>query len=283
MVFNIAITTAPSGNPSGSTVSATGTDQHIITDTERNTFKIQDSDLKDAVRQYFGKAPNDAYLSSPTPWNDLYKTYGWPQVQTLVSIQSATVTGSTTSSTALSEKVFTNNSSTPATFTADLTQSVTDTTETNWSQSNSVTVSQSVHYGIDIVGGETTFSYNYNWGQGGSQTNSVTVGDSSGVSVELQPGQSVIAKLTANRSKVTVRVVYNATLSGDTAINYNPTYQGHHFWALDINAVLNAAHKATTATITTDIEIGYYSNGTVTIVDAAKGNVLKEEKVKLSN
>jgi len=283
MVFSVQINTAPAGNPSGATVTASGTDQHIITDTERTTFNIQDSSLKNAVGKYFGKNPNDAYVESPTPWNDLYKTYGWPQVQTLLTVQSATVTSSNTTSSALAEKVLTNNSSVPATFNASLSQEVTDTTETNWSNSNTVTVSQSVNYGIEIVGGETSFSYAYEWGQGGSKSNSVTVGDTSGVTVELQPGQSVIARLTANRSNVTVRVVYQATLSGDTAINYNPTYNGHHFWALDINAVMNAGVLPTSKTITTDIQVGYFSNGTVTITDAAKGTVLKSESVKLSN
>jgi len=283
MVFSVQIITAPAGNPSGAKVNASGTDQHIITDTERTTFNIQDASLKNAVGKYFGKNPNDAYVESPTPWNDLYKTYGWPQVQTLLTVQSATVTSSNTTSTALAEKTLTNNSSVPATFDASLSQSVTDTTETNWSNSNTVTVSQSVHYGIEVVGGETSFSYDYSWGQGGSKSSSVTVGDTSGVSVELQPGQSVIARLTANRSNVTVRVVYQATLSGDTAINYNPTYNGHHFWALDINAVMNSGGLATSKTITTDIQVGYFSNGEVTITDATKGTVLKSASVKLSN
>jgi len=74
-----------------SSVSASGSEQHIITDKERTTFGIQDEGLKDAVDKYFGKRPNDAYLHSPTPWDDLYKTYGWPEVQTVLVVQSATI------------------------------------------------------------------------------------------------------------------------------------------------------------------------------------------------
>ena len=59
-----------------SSVKVTGTVQHVITDEERQSFKLEDAQLKDAVKKYFGKRPNDAFLHSPTPWDDLYKTYG---------------------------------------------------------------------------------------------------------------------------------------------------------------------------------------------------------------
>jgi len=64
-----------------SSVRITGEEWHVINDNEANIFNITDKPLKEAVEKYFGKKPNDAYLHSPTPWNDLYKTYNWEQVK----------------------------------------------------------------------------------------------------------------------------------------------------------------------------------------------------------
>jgi hypothetical protein len=64
-----------------------------------------------------------------------------------------------------------------------------------------------------------------------------------------------------------VRLVYRAYLFGTTAINYNPTFKDHHFFALDIGQVMAAGGIANTQTITEDIEIGYYANSQIELRD----------------
>ena len=71
--FNISIVAGK--DSSSSSVMVQGSVQHVITDEERSSFGLSDSQLKGAVDKYFGKQPNDAYLHSPTPWDDLYKRY----------------------------------------------------------------------------------------------------------------------------------------------------------------------------------------------------------------
>ncbi len=115
-------------------------------------------------------------------------------------------------------------------------------------------------------------SYSHSWGQGGSESMSITVGSSSGVQVELEPGESVEAVLAASRGVMKVRIVYKAYLTGDTAVNYNPTYKDHHFWALGIGGVMNAASLPTIRDYTEDIEIGYYSDSKIELRDPA-GNL----------
>ena len=86
--------------------------QHIIiSDTERMTFHLSDYELKQAVGKYFGKNPDNAFLHSPTPWNDPYKTYGWDQVQTVLVPVSHQIVGVTTNSVAIKSQVFENYSS----------------------------------------------------------------------------------------------------------------------------------------------------------------------------
>lgn len=257
-----------------SSVNASGSVKHIITDNERTTFNLEDKSLKNAVGKYFGKNPNDAYLHSPTPWDDLYKTYGWDQVQTLLVVKSATITGITSEPVIVATKTFANNSTKKATFDASISDQVTNTTESNWSETDTIEVSQTISYGIEFLGcgsagGSTSMSYNHSWGQGGSESKSISIGTSSGVSVELNPGESVEAVLSASRGVMKVRIVYKAYLTGSTAVNYNPTYKDHHFWGLNIGSVMSAASLSNIREFTEDIEIGYYSNAQIELRDPA--------------
>ncbi|NCS36269.1 MAG: follicular epithelium yolk protein subunit [Microcystis aeruginosa G11-01] len=269
MAISVSINAGQDAN--SSSVTATGSIQHIINDTERTAFNIQDAALKSAVATYFGQAPNDAYVCSPTPWGDLYQTYGWPQIQTLFSVVSASILGVTSEPTIVASQIFQNSSSVPAEFNCGITQEVSVTTESNWSNSSTVEVGQTISYDISFLGagagGETSLSYSETWEQGGSESESVTLGSSSGVTVTLQPGQSVVSELTASKGKLTVQIVYQQTLSGVTAINYGNTYKGHHFWALNINAVMSAAGYPTTITTTETIEIDFYANSKIVLKD----------------
>lgn len=269
--MGITINITAGSDEATSSVSASGQIRHIITDTERKTFGIEDDGLKTAVDKYFGRRPNDAYLHSPTPWGDLYKTYGWDQVETVLDVKNATITGITSEPVIVSTNTFTNNSSVGGTFNVGITDQVTNTATHTWSETNTIEVSQTISYNIGFLGtgggGETSMSYQHSWGQETTESKTVTVGSSAGVSVYLEPGQSVEAVLTASRGVLKVRIVYKAHLEGQTAVNYNPPHRDHHFWGLDINAVMNAAGLSRTREFTEDIEVGYYSNVTVEIRD----------------
>lgn len=272
--MGISISITAGADKARSSVKASGSVQHVITDKERGTFGLSDSALKDAVGKYFGKNPNDAFLHSPTPWDDLYKTYGWPQVQTVLVVRSAQVVEITSNPEIIKTTRLVNTSKKAGTFSADVSDSVTNTTETNWSQTSTIEVSQSINYGVEFeglgVGGSTTMSYSQSFGVGGSQSSSVTVGSSQGVSVDLGPGESVDVQLTASRGSMKVRIAYNAYLIGATAVNYNPTFKDHHFWALDIGAVMQSGGIANSKVFTEDIQVAYYSNAEVKLSDPSK-------------
>jgi len=166
----------------------------------------------------------------------------------------------------IATKTFKNNSTKKATFDASISDQVTNTTESNWSETDTIDVGQTISYGVSFLGaggGETSMNYSHSWGQGGSESKSIIVGTDSGVSVELEPGESVEAVLTASRGVMKVRIVYKAYLTGSTAVNYNPTYKDHHFWGLNIGSVMSAAGLSINRQYTEDIEIGYYSNSNI--------------------
>ncbi|KAL5484306.1 hypothetical protein EMCRGX_G020780 [Ephydatia muelleri] len=220
-----------------------------------------------ALGKYFGKNPNDAYVRSPTPWNDLYKTYGWQQVTTVLTVTSATIIGVSSQPSIVDQKTLTNNSPYSATFNAAIQDSVTNTVGTSWSQTFGISFEQTFKYEVGFLGtgggGETKFGFSAQFGSGGSQSTAIMVGSSSSVSVVLGPKQAVEAVLTATRSVMKARITYTATLTGLAAVNYNPTFKDHHFWALDIGGVMRAAGLSNSRQITEDIDIGYCSNGKV--------------------
>ena len=114
--------------------------KHIITDVERATFKLNESQLKDAVGQYFGKRPNDAFLHSTTPWGDLYRRYKlvWFLKQQVVkSWRSHPIRP-----VALATKTLENTSNFEGEFTACLSESVSDTVTTSWNMQHTVLVNK---------------------------------------------------------------------------------------------------------------------------------------------
>ncbi|QDH81324.1 follicular epithelium yolk protein subunit [Echinicola soli] len=278
--MGISISIIAGHDESVSSVNASGTVQHVITDEERTTFKLGSKQLKDAVKAYFGKSPNDAYLHSPTPWGDLYKTYSWPQVQMVLVVQSAEILGITSEPVIVKTQEFTNESSKKGTFNVAISDSVNNTTSSNWSTGGTLSVGQKFSYDVKFLGagggGETSLSYSQSWGIGGQESKSITVGSTAGVSVELDPGQSILAELSASRGVMKVRIRYNAYLIGNTAINYNPTYKGHHFWSLGIGGVMSSGGIQNSVQSTEDIEIGYYSNSKIELKDKTNGKLVRE-------
>lgn len=269
MPVDVSVTAGP--DKTSSSVVVGGSEQHVITDDERNTFKLNDSQLKKAVGAYFGKEPNDAYLHSPTPWGDLYKTYSWPQVQTVFVADSAEILAITSEPVIVKTQDFINSSSKTGVFNVAISEQVQNTSTSTWSTGGTLTIGRKINIGIKFLGiggeAENTLSYSQSWGIGGSESLSVTVGSTSGVKVTLEPGESVTAVLSASRGTMKVRVRYKAYLIGSTAVNYNPTYQGHHFWALPIADVMKSGGIPNENLSTQDMSIGYYSNSKVELKD----------------
>lgn len=271
--MGISISIVAGQDESASSVNASGSVQHIITDEERTTFRLGDKQLKDAVNAYFGKSPNDAYLHSPTPWGDLYKTYSWPQVQMVLVVQSAEILGITSEPVIVKTQEFRNTSSQKGTFNVSISETVNNTTSTTWNTGGTLSIGQMFEYGVSFLGtgakGETSMSYSRSWGVGGGESKSVTVGSTSGVSVELDPGEAVVAELSASRGVMEVLIRYNAYLIGNTALSYNPRYKGHHFWSLGISGVMSSGGIFNSVKSTEKIKIGYYSNSKIELKDPA--------------
>lgn len=276
--MSISISIEAGKDSSSSSVKASGNVWHVIADTERSTYDIWDASLKNAIQVYRGRIPDDAFVRSPTPWGDLYRTYEWKEVTTDLAVADAYITGITSEPVIIATKTLINNSSHTADFDASISETVTYGTNNSWSSTHSIEVSQEFSYDVKFLGsgggGSTSLSYSHEWGQEKSESKEVSVGSSSGVTVTLDPGQSVIAKLTASRGVLGVRIAYKASLSGGTAYNYSDPFEGHHFWWTNINVVMNAAHMPASRTFSEDIQVGYYSDAVVELTDNKSGLVI---------
>src|SRR6218665_3455627 len=243
----------------------------IIADSERASFGIGgDADLKRAVGKYFGKDPNYAYLKSPTPpFGDLYKKNGISQVQRVLKPIKAEILGIKTKPTIVSANTLTNTSNKTATFTANISEQVTDSVSTEWSFSSRLYVEQMISYKLGFLGtefgGETRFGLELGFGVSKTWTKEVSTGMETGVNVELKPGESAIVELSASRGTMLVRVTYEAYLIGNTIVHYNQKYKDHNTWRISIGAVLGGSKKVQ---IVEDIEVGYYSKATARVRNA---------------
>jgi hypothetical protein len=257
-----------------SSVKASGTIKHLITDKERELFGIgggSGGGLHKAVKKYHGKEPNQAYVRSKAGKHKLYKKYHWPQIQSVFRVKKAEILEITSKPTIIGTYPLNNPSSHTATFHAETMETVSNSVESNWSSTRSYSLEQEFEYSVKFLGagggGKTSMTYTQSFGEGGSETTTHTVGSSQGVSVTLEPGKSAKALLSSSKGTMRVRITYEVFLTGVTACNYNPTYKGHHFWAFNIGSVLRAAEKPTHIEFTEDLEIGYFSNGSVTLED----------------
>lgn len=259
---------------------------HVITKNEEKTFQIDSNKkLENLIYKAIGEKPEYIYLHSPAvypPWflpiNDLYKEKGWSQVITHLEYENAKINEVKNEIEIVESKIFRNNSSIEATFGGEISTSKTQTAETNWSNSNSVSNSQSINYNIQFEGiggsGSNAIEFTKEWGTGGSNTAGVTLTSGSNITIKLKPGESVVADLIAYKNVIDIDISYKAYLDGYSAIYSYNKYHGHNSYRVSIKDALIMANLNNNKIITEKIKINYYSGSRVELSDM-KGKILK--------
>lgn len=263
-------------SPESCKANASGSLQHIVTEDEKSTFGIHDGDLKRKIGERYGRQPEDAFVKSPTPWDDLYQRFGWEQIQAVITPIGTEILSVDAVPTIISRQVFKNDRANKSNFNAKISAQVSNTVATSWSQNYVVTFNQEIGYGMKFLGvgvdGTTSFGFQSEWGKSETREQTRTVGMETGVSVDLEPGEEVVAELSANLGKMRVRITYEAHLIGQAAVNYCPTFEDHHFYGYYISDVLGDSNSVN---VTQDIEIGFYTE--------AHANIMNPEGVTLSS
>ena len=72
-----------------------------------------------------------------------------------------------------------------------------------------------------------------------------------------------------------VRLHYKAYLTGDATANYAKSFEGHHFYRRDINALMSDNSVSNEVYSTEETEITYYSDGEIILLDPETRSVIK--------
>ena len=261
-----------------SSVHASGFMKHLITDAERKTFDIdvvsgKNTKLHKAVEKYYGGTVHGAWVKKKAHSDpELYAHYKWPEVQTTLRPIQAYIVGAEPVTSGVANTCLINNSDTAQPFKTDLSSTVTNSSTSSWQNSVSLSFTEdiTVTAGVpgDTVSEKSSMTIAESYGVGGQDTLATSISSSLGVTPTVQPNSALYAQLNATLTKLRVRVKYEATLSGCTAVNYNPKHKGHHFYCFDINSVLKAAGKKTKYETTQDIIVDSYANGDVILSKA---------------
>lgn len=158
----------------------------------------------------------------------------------------------------------------PATYNASMTEVVTQTVGSSWSNGGSTDVKLGIQYDIGFgVSADWSTSYSEKWDKGHSHSKAVALTSASGVRVTVQPGDKKIATLSAQRGTLKVRVRYLTTYHGVVIGEYLPgriNFQKLLPFGVERLYFFDEEEDAIITTET--IEIGFYSKAHVMISDA---------------
>lgn len=257
------------------TITYSGSETDLITDDDIKSFKIGNDNLLTALQQHLGKRPKNAYLGSPTPWGDLYTSYNWEPVKRVLSIKSAKVTNLTKNPIVVMSQDFENSSNQTIKVNTGITHTIENTLTTSWSRDKELSVSQEIEYefnvGIAKAKGVTTFSFTTNWGISEEKSKTEVIGTTSGMEVDLKPGEAVTAVLSASAGYLEVEVVHMASLRGNVAVNYKKPHRGHHFWGPWIGNVMETGGIKNEVTTKETIRFGFHVEGKLRVYDKETG------------
>lgn len=237
-------------------INASGTIIEPINNQNKIAFGLTDKVISDYIDKY----------RKPKMFFNLFKT---DNVITTLEVKDAEIITITSEPIIVKTQSFVNNSSSTGTFNVAISDSVSNTMSNNWSTGGTLSIGQKISYGLGFIGkGETSISYSQSWGIGGSSSVQTTVGSSSGVSVTLNPQESVVAQLSASKGTLKANVNYNAFVSG--YIEYidsfpSPIYNG--VYRIDVNEILNALGLKNSIESSEVIEAGYYSSSEIILSD----------------
>lgn len=255
-------------------IAAGGQDEHVITDAEQRSLGLGEAVLKSAIEEHLGRRPNDVFLHSPTPWGDLYQTYGWPEVKVTVATVHTEVAGIEKLPTVAAYTNFINHDNFRTKVGGDVSATIFHNVATRWhdSRTEGSTVKIGASFKVLGLGGDLSVDFKSEHTFGKDDT--TTAGDShtyaDKVERELDPGGSFEARITVTRWELKGRVRYRVSLSGAVAVNYDVPQAGHHFHAVDIATVMAKAGLQSSFEITSDVTIGYFTEGHVEILPSRK-------------
>ncbi|KFE69441.1 hypothetical protein [Hyalangium minutum] len=262
------------------TASATGLEIHTITGTEQQAFGLYGDGLYQAIRAIMGARPDTVWLYDPTmggadhtsdkSYNYCYDKFGWSPVTTTLRAISAVPVGLSTSPVIVNHTQWDNKTDHVVNYSAGLSAQESETVSHSWTNSDKVSFGGKIAIKIGIKGfeggGDATFNYEQSWSDTKTESKTITVGTNASAQSEVPAHTTETAYLFSTLGSALYRVTYQATLSGAVAYQYESWYNGHRYYAVDVNYVLATMGVPNTVTITEDISVGFYSDASIEVV-----------------
>ncbi|CAF4945026.1 unnamed protein product [Pieris macdunnoughi] len=195
--------------------------------------------LKDAVSVQFGQPPDDVFLKSPTPWGDLYTTYGWKEVTVTTKPISSVVVSKEFRNQTVAKQKYTNKTSSNATLWGNMSRSVDEVT-INWYNPKKISINGNVshHFDFTQIGGKD-FHLTVPWRIDTEELNPIKIGSEIRFKDKLKTNEALEVEVRTIKANIKIEVVYESTLSGNVVLNYKNKLMGHHFWAVEVADVLS--------------------------------------------
>lgn len=269
----ITISIEPGPTEANTTIRYEGNDLKILTDKDKTAFNLTQEAIEKAVQVYSGEKATDVFIKSPTPWNDLYKTYKWREVKREFKIKDIRLINITHEERNMSIKDFRNDGNDTKVIKGEVRDAY-DSFISRHYWSGNIKVNASLIYNLTRpYDPPLLYAYSSDVGQFylGSGLNSITI-TKTRAKFTLEPNQTAKFYVKANQVTVRVMVEYETNLIGDVVVNYENKHEGHHFWAYDINEVLSASNMTSTVRTNEYVEVYYLQDFKTQIVDGSTEN-----------
>lgn len=251
-------------------ITTKGSSQKVITPKDIGAFQLTTSILKKGVYKLTGEQKRQSthvFIRSPTPWHDLYTTYGWKQVNTVVKPIKTTIINIKKETDVILNQKAVYGGPEPSEHKVTLPTKVENNVTIYWNK-DTKPFKGDIEYNInfDGIGNTTKFKMNSTWNTNLLERN-VGVVSPSVVELRLEPQQNSSVTLTATKVSVNLEVEFIAILDGTVVANFEEAINGHHFFAYDVGSVAQAANFSDTIATKVNIGIEFYTDSKVSVDD----------------
>ncbi|XP_013184678.1 uncharacterized protein LOC106130390 [Amyelois transitella] len=261
-------------------VNYTGYDNKLITDREVQLFNITKDNLNRGFRIELGKAPDNFFLKDPTAYGDLYQKYNWSEVQRHMVIKQATVLDVIHEQVVVKTVEVFNNDTDKIKLKKSMNEDVELTIFSFWSKDGFPTDDISYDVCIDLTIKKPSKWDEYCFKNKWRNSTFESIKDTLGVDirkgwVDVEPGQTIVSKLIANKTIIFVEFQYSAILIGRVIADYERLYGKYHFYAPSVSDIMRAGSIPNEIITTERIEIRGYTDPKLVMYDKDTGEEIK--------
>lgn len=248
-----------------------GQDNKVVTETDVKTFNLTKDNLNIGMRVELGKVPQDIFLKDPTPYENLFEYFEWPEIKRNLRITKAKILEILNEKVILATYEHKNNSTDPIESRINFVDNTELTSYSTWSHSG-LPVDE-ISYEINLKANHKKFKYENKWRSEKVNSFNMPFGVDLLELIKIKSGQTVTSELTAVKTIFLVQVDYEAKILGSFIADYDPLYGKYHFYAPTAAKIMKAAKLKNYIKTTELIEIRCYLEPKLRVFDKTGGAV----------